>query len=150
MEAAPGILRRGYEKRHRRDAARQAPSLRTEWVGWPHSAFLHWTSHDHEWDPWGPPSIGGGTVQPLAARKESPETVACTQRQTPRQRRIMRLGPCGCRRLLYAHRARAKHTRPDLGKGSVMARRSVVTERHLPNLSHQVEHVFHAGRVLSL
>src|SRR3989442_10431206 len=59
MEAAPGILRRGYEKRHRRDVVRQAPSLRTEWVGWPHSGFLHWTSHDHKWDPSGPPSTGG-------------------------------------------------------------------------------------------
>src|SRR5713226_4361620 len=92
MEAAPDILRRGYEKRRRRDVARQAPSLRTEWVGWSHSAFLRCTSHDHEWDPSGPPSTGGRTVQPLAAWKESPETVACTQRQTPRQRRIMRLG----------------------------------------------------------
>src|SRR5437879_11179818 len=69
MEAAPGILRRDYEKRRRRGVERQAPSLRTEWVGWRHLAFLHWTSDDHEWDPWGPPSIGGGTVQPLAARK---------------------------------------------------------------------------------
>src|SRR6266852_9353980 len=59
MEAAPDILRRGYEKRRRRDVARQAPSLRTEWVGWPHLAFRHWTSHDHEWDPSGPPSTGG-------------------------------------------------------------------------------------------
>src|SRR6266849_4412178 len=89
MEAILGILRRGYEKRRRRDVARQAPSLRTEWVGWSHSAFLRWTSHDHEWDPSGPPSTGGRTVQPLAARKESPETVARTQRQTPRQRRII-------------------------------------------------------------
>src|SRR5438445_3026893 len=31
MEAAPGILRRGYEKRRRRDVARQAPSLRTDY-----------------------------------------------------------------------------------------------------------------------
>src|SRR5260370_33367068 len=82
MEAAPGILRRGYEKRRRRDVARQAGSLRTEWVGGPHSAFLQWTSHDHEWDPSCPPSTGGATVRPLAARKESPESVACTQRQT--------------------------------------------------------------------
>jgi len=61
-------------------------------------------------------------VQSLAAQKESPETVAFTQRQTPRQPRIMRLDRCGCRRLLYAHHARAKHMRPDLGKGSVTAR----------------------------
>src|SRR6266849_7141314 len=59
MEAILGILRRGYEKRRSRDVARQAPSLRTEWVGWPHLAFRHWTSHDHEWDPSGPPSTGG-------------------------------------------------------------------------------------------
>src|SRR5712692_1928818 len=108
MEAAPDILRRGYEKRRRRDVARQAPSLRTEWVGWSHSAFLRWTSHDHEWDPSGPPSTGGRTVQPLATRKESPETVACTQRQTPRQRRIMRLGCCGYPKRLYAHCAPAR------------------------------------------
>src|SRR6266446_7524038 len=80
MEAAPGILRRGYEKRRRRDVARQAPSLRTEWIGWPHSAFLQWTSHDHEWHPSRPPSTAGRNVQPLAARKESPEAVTCTQR----------------------------------------------------------------------
>src|SRR5216684_575718 len=82
MEATPGILRRGYEKRRRHDVARQARSLRTEWVGWPHSPFLHWTSHDHEWDPSCPPSTGVATVRSLAARKESQEAVARTQRQT--------------------------------------------------------------------
>src|SRR5437879_1750754 len=56
MEAAPGILHRDYEKRRRRDVARPAPSLRTEWAGWPHSAFLHSTSHDRKWDSWRPPS----------------------------------------------------------------------------------------------
>src|ERR1700733_5878539 len=51
MEAARGILRRGYEKRHRRDVVRQAPSPRTEWVGWPQEALLHATARDHKWDP---------------------------------------------------------------------------------------------------
>src|SRR4051812_17160031 len=50
MEAVPGILHRGCEKRRRHDVARRAPSLRTEWVGWPRSAFLHWTSRDHKWE----------------------------------------------------------------------------------------------------
>src|SRR5437899_2959713 len=71
MEAAPGILHRDYEKKRRRDVVRQAPSLRTEWVGWRHSTSLHWTSHDHEWDPLGPPSTSGRSLHPVAARKES-------------------------------------------------------------------------------
>src|ERR1700688_6745 len=83
MEAALGILRLGYEKRRRHDVARQAPSLRTEWVGWPHSASLHRTSH-HEWDSSSPPSTGAATIQPLAGRKESSETVACTKTPTLR------------------------------------------------------------------
>src|SRR6267378_4900776 len=92
MEAAPGILRRDYEKRRRRGVERQAPSLRTEWVGWRHLAFLHWTSHDHEWDPWGPPSRGGRILQPLAARKGIGGNCCRPQRQTPCRRHIMRLG----------------------------------------------------------
>src|SRR5258707_4157220 len=83
MEAAPGILRRGYEKKRRRDVLRQALSLRTEWVGWPHSAFLHWTSHDHEWDSSGPPSTAGRTVQPLACTRHpnTPPTAHHATRQ---------------------------------------------------------------------
>src|SRR5258708_14779618 len=73
MEAVLGIPRRGGGKRRRRGAARQAPSLRTEWVGWRHSASLYRTSCEHEWDPSYPPSTGDRT---LKLRKESPELTA--------------------------------------------------------------------------
>jgi hypothetical protein len=48
-------------------------------VGWPHSAFLHWTSHDHEGDPSDPPSTGGPHIP--AARGKSRRRLL--QRQTP-------------------------------------------------------------------
>src|SRR5258708_20573089 len=88
MEAVLGIPRRGCGKRRRRGAARQAPSLRMEWVGSRHSAFLYWTSYEHEWDPSDPPSTGDRT---LKLRKESPELTAPSTKHPVNSRHATRL-----------------------------------------------------------
>src|SRR5260370_17098748 len=99
MEAVLGIPRRGGGKRRRRGAARQAPSLRTEWVGWRHSAFLYWTLCEHEWDPSDPPSTGDRT---LKLRKESPELTAPSTKYPANIRHATRL--VWLSKGFYAHR----------------------------------------------